>query len=203
MKNFKTLLATAAISIFAISCSSDDDSIPEIINETEVITTSTITLVPTTEGLPTITLNGSDEDGIGGEDPTITVSGPLAANETYSASISLLNETLEETDEGFNALNDVIEEDLDHQFFYAISEELNITTEYEGGDFALDSEGNPFGATFTLTTGAASTGTLTLVLRHELDKADGEAVLETAGGETEVNTSYPIEIVETAETIAE
>jgi len=63
---------------------------------------------------------------------------------------------------------------------------LDVTTEYDDED----ENGNPVGLSFTLTTGAASSGSLTFTLRHEPTKPnDG---LENAGGSTDIEKSFDL-----------
>ncbi|MEJ2163614.1 MAG: type 1 periplasmic binding fold superfamily protein, partial [Robiginitalea sp.] len=90
MKSGKLLWLLAISAALFSSCSNDDD--PDPVNEEEVITTMTITLVPQGAG-ETITLQSRDLDGDGPNPPEITVSGNLASNTDYNGSIELLNET--------------------------------------------------------------------------------------------------------------
>ena len=69
----------------------------------------------------------------------------------------------------------------------------NVTTAYTD----MDDDGNPLGVSFTLTTGDASTGNLTIVLRHLLDKnaagvSDGD--ITNAGGDTDIEVTFPVVI---------
>ncbi|MGI9545687.1 MAG: type 1 periplasmic binding fold superfamily protein, partial [Flavobacteriaceae bacterium] len=151
MKKINYLLALALLSVFAYSCSDDDDA-PLIVNEEEVITTLTVTLTPTGSGTA-ITLQTQDLDGDGPDAPVVTVSGNLVAGTTYNGSIVLLNETETPAE---NITEEVEEEDDEHQFFYTVGGGLDVTTEYAN----FDGDGNPLGTEFTLTAGAASSGTL-------------------------------------------
>ena len=83
---------------------------------------------------------------------------------------------------------EVIEEDLEHQFFFVAGGNLDVTT----GGFNLDSDGNILGTTFTLTTGAASTGTYTVTLVHEPTKPN--TGVADAGGETDIETTFNVTI---------
>jgi hypothetical protein len=177
MKNVK-ILATLSLA----SCS-DDDDLPEVINEEEVITTMTITLVPDNDGASVI-LKTQDLDGDGPDEPVVT-SGKLVAGVTYDGSIELLNE-LETPAEDITL--EVIEEDLDHQIFYTIASDLGVTID----NVNLDSEGNLLGTEFKLTAGAASSGLLTFTLRHEPTKPN--TGLEDAGGETDIEVSFNVEV---------
>lgn len=179
MKNYLKLVSITLFTLLFVACSSDDDASPEPVNEEEVITTMIVTL----NGPDQVVLTYQDLDGDGPDAETLTVSGALSANTTYEGSIRLLNESEEEVEE----ITEEIEEDDDeHQFFYTIGTGLDVTTEYADED----ENGNPVGLSFTLTTGAASSGSLTFTLRHEPTKPnDG---LENAGGSTDIEKSFDL-----------
>ncbi|WP_046755767.1 hypothetical protein [Kordia jejudonensis] len=179
MKTFKFSILTilAITSLLFTACSSDDDA-PAPVNEEEVITTVTVSL---TNGGNTITLVSRDLDGDGPNDPVFTISGNLAASTTYLGSVVLLNETETPAE---NITTEVTEEDLEHQLFYTVGGNLDLTT----SNFNLDSAGNILGTTFQLTTGAASTGSFTVTLRHEPTKPN--TGLADAGGETDVSATF-------------
>ena len=181
MKNMKFLTATVFVSLLFIGCS--DDDAPEAVNEEEVITTLTVTLVPEDGGTAVI-LQSRDLDGDGSDVPVITT-GNLAANVTYSGSIVLLNETEEEPED---ITEEVEEENLEHQFFHTSGGDLDITISNEN----LDTDGNKLGTEFTLVAGAASSGTLTFTLRHEPTKPN--TGLEDAGGETDISATFSVSV---------
>lgn len=177
MKIFKYALLASTL-IFA-SCS-DDDNTPDPVNEEEIITTMTITL---DSGSDQVELQFQDLDGDGPDPATVTVSGPLNANTVYDGSIILLNETEMPAE---NITEEVEEEDDEHQFFYTVGSGLAAQTEYAN----FDGDGNPLGTTFILTTGAASSGSLTFTLRHEPNKPNSG--LEDAGGSTDIEVSFDL-----------
>ncbi|WP_339848970.1 type 1 periplasmic binding fold superfamily protein [uncultured Dokdonia sp.] len=187
MKNFikYTFLAFTAITI--TSCISDDDgAIPEIVNEEEIITTVSLTLMSDTSS---VLLTSQDLDGDGPNAPTITVSGDLDVNTVYNGSIKFLNETESPAED---ITEEVEEESDEHQVFYTPSTGLDAAVTYE--DF--DGNGNPLGTQVTLTTGATTgSGTLTITLRHEPTKPN-DGTLGNAGGETDVQVSFPVAITE-------
>lgn len=181
MKNYIKLVSITLFTLLFVACSSDDDAAPEPVNEEELITTMIVTL---SNGPDQVVLYYQDidgEDGPGAE--ILTVSGPLIANTTYDGAIRLLNESDEEVEE---ITEEIEEEDDEHQFFYTIGTGLDVATEYEDED----ENGNPVGLSFTLTTGAASSGSLTFTLQHEPTKPnDG---LDVAGGETDIEKSFDL-----------
>lgn len=182
MKSIK-LLSIAIATILFTACSSDDDNTPTVVNEEEVITTLIATLTSTAS--ENITLRSQDLDGDGPNAPIITVSSALTASTTYNGSMVLLNETVTPAE---NITEEVIEEAEEHQILF-VSNGLDVNTTYTDED----ANGNPLGVEFTLTTGEAGTGTITIVLRHEPTKPN-DGTLTGAGGETDAIATFPIEI---------
>jgi hypothetical protein len=169
--------------MFLVSCSNDDNG---PVNEEEVITTVTTTL---TGGGQVITLTSRDLDGDGPEAPVVTASGNLATSTTYSGAITFLNETQSPVGD---ITVEVEEEGVDHQVFYQLPAGLG-TINYTD----LDLNGKPIGLTFTLTTGNAGTGNLTVTLRHLPNKsASGVATgdITNAGGATDALVTYPVTV---------
>ena len=183
MKTVKFLSTTIFATALIFSCSSDDDSTPEPVLEEEVITTMTITLQA--DGQANVILQTQDLDGDGPDLPVVTVSGNLSSNTNYSGSITLLNET---EDPAENMTEEIEEEDLAHQFFYSVGSGLDAQTDYNDAD----SEGNPLGLDFVLSTYSASSGSITFTLRHEPNKPN--MGLEDAGGETDIEATFNVSI---------
>ena len=182
MKTMKNISFYALLSIAMIGCS-DDDTAPEVINDEELITTVILTL--TQESGDQVVLTTVDLDGDGPDEPVTTVVGNFAENTQYQGAVRFLNETETPAED---ITEEVIEEADEHQVFYTVSEGLNITTTYQ--DF--DDNDNPLGVNITLETGEASSGSLTVTLRHEPVKPnDG---LDSAGGETDIATSFDVTI---------
>jgi len=170
-------------SIFT-GCDKDDPDIPD---EEEVITTLNYTLTPAGSGTA-VTLSFKDLDGDGGDAPVIT-GGTLAANQTYTGSLELLNEAESPAE---RVTEEIEEEDHHHQFFFQ-SDIADLTVAYKDED----DEGNPLGLSSELTTGEAASGSITVILRHEPDKSatgvkDGD--ITNAGGETDIEVTFPIDV---------
>ena len=184
MKKVKFLtISIFAIALFA-SCS--DDDVPETVLPQEVITTLRLTLEPIGGGTD-IVLEYLDLDADGPNPPVVIVSGNLAAGTSYNGTILLLNETVNPPE---NVTEEVDGEALEHQFFYTLGGDLNVTTEYEN----FDTDGNPLGTELMLSTGEASSGTLTLTLRHEPNKPNSG--LADAGGETDIEVTFDVAVVD-------
>lgn len=184
MTNQVKLLGLLFLCVLAFSACEKE---PVIVNEEEVVTTLNYTLTPDGGGTA-ITLSFVDLDGDGGNAPTIT-GGTLAANQTYQGRMELLN-ALETPAEDITA--EIEAEDEDHQFFFQ-STVPNLTVDYTD----QDADGNPVGLSSTVSTGAAASGTLTVILRHEPNKS-GTGVaggdITNAGGETDIEVTFPIDV---------
>lgn len=168
------------------SCEKEDPIIP---NEEELITTVQLTLSPSGLG-PDVVFEFQDLDGDGGTEPIITVPTSLIANHTYTGSITFLSEIETPAEDITAEVNDEAE---DHQVFYQVSGGLNSTLTYTD----TDANGNPVGLAIHLETGDASTGQLTITLRHEPDKsASGvsEGDIVNAGGETDIEVTFDVSI---------
>ncbi len=179
MKNY--VLAFAVL--FLLSCEKDD---PKIENEVELITTMTYRLTATDGTV--VEGKFQDLDGEGGNPPVITPLN-LRANTTYTGSLTLLNE-LENPVE--NVTTEIAAEDKEHQFFFQATG-VNLTVAYAD----TDGNNNPVGLKTTVTTRAASTGTLSVTLRHEPNKsAAGVSAgnITNAGGETDINVVFNVSI---------
>ena len=182
LKPTKTFLLSAT-AMFLVSCSNDDNG---PVNEEEVITTVTTTL---TAGGQVITLTSRDLDGDGPDAPVVTASGNLAANTTSYGAVTFLNETQSPAGD---ITVEVEEEGVDHQVFYQLPAGLGTITYTD-----TDLNGKPIGLTFTLTTGNAGTGNLTVTLRHLPNKsAPGVATgdITNADGATDALVTYPVTV---------
>ena len=182
MKNKFLLFPILLIVLIYTSCSGGDD--PKPVNEDEIITTMTIILSPSGGGTP-ITLQTRDLDGNGPNTPVVTVSGNLTADTTYSGVIQVLNESITPTE---NITEEVLEEANEHQFFYTPAGGLSLSTTYSD----QDGNGNPLGVQFAMYANTASSGTLTVSLRHNPTKPN--TGLSDAGGETDIEATFNVTI---------
>mgnify|MGYP001322361731 FL=1 len=181
MKIFK--YALLAIPFLYFSCSDDDDNTPEPINEEEVITTMTVTLVAH-DGSGVVTMQTQDLDGDGPALPEVTVSGPISAASSYSGSIVWLNEMEEEVED---ITEEILEEADEHQVFFSAS---GLDLDFVYGDF--DSNENPLGTQFILAPNSSGSGTITITLVHEPTKPnDG---LDSAGGEIDIQATFSVTV---------
>ncbi len=193
MKQLNLILLFALFTALFLMTSCGDDDAPEPGNDEEEITTLKITFQKV-GSVGTQTFTWRDLDGPGGNPPVIDPI-TLDANSTYSATIQVLNENEDEDleNEEYNVTLEILEEDDEHQFFYIISSGLNLTHTYQD----QDGNGRPIGISNRFVTGAASTGTLRVVLRHELNKeaagvANGN--IANAGGDTDIDVTFQVAI---------
>ncbi len=183
IKKLLFMLALTSV-LFFTACEKTD---PEIPHQEELITTVKYTLTPTSGG-SAIVLSFQDLDGDGGN-AAIIEGGTLEANQTYTGVLELLNEE-ESPAEDITA--EIQEEDEEHQFFFKSDiSDLTITYDDQDGD------GNPIGLNSKLATGAAQSGSITIILKHEPKKSatgvsDGD--ITNAGGETDIEVTFPIDV---------
>lgn len=161
-----------------------DDEMPTPPTPPELITTLILTVENDSSS---VEFKFEDLDGDGGMDGT-TTSAPLKAGQTFSASLRLLNASVNPEE---NITEEIEEEDLDHQFFF--SNDAGITIMYDDAD----SEGNPIGLKTLWSDLTVGTGELTITLKHEPEKtasgvSDGD--ITNAGGETDIQVTFPIVI---------
>ena len=182
----KRLLPLALLALTWTACQTDEPEVCTVPNEGEVITTVTLTFTP--ESGAAVEWTFDDPDGDGGEDGTITTA-PLAANTSYTVVATLLDASQDPAE----PIHEEVEEEAEeHQMFYMASG-ANITFAYND----TDANGNPLGLEMTATTGDASSGDVTVILRHEPDKdaegvADGDVT--NAGGETDVEVTFDADV---------
>lgn len=172
----------AATVFMSTSCSNDDDPTPA--NEEELITTLTLTMVPR-DGSATVTATYRDLDGDGGQAPTIS-NVTLAANKTYDVTVAVLDESKTPAED---ITEEVKEEGDEHQFFYVVSNGMNLTVAYADEDV----NNNPIGIETIMTTGEASpVRNLRVVLKHQPGQKNADSDIST--GETDVEVSFPVTI---------
>jgi hypothetical protein len=187
--HLRALLVFSLIStmLFTLGCSSDD---PTPVNQEELITTLRLTFVGTGSTTETVIATFTDLDGPGGSDPVITKPVTLQANRTYSVSVEFLNEAESPAEDITEEVNSESDE---HQVFFVVSNTLNLNYQY--GD--TDANNQPLGLQGLVTTAAASSGTLQVLLIHEPNKsaqgvANGDPT--NAGGETDISVSFDVTV---------
>lgn len=171
------------------SCKRKDDpkpSLPENPNEEELITT--LKLLLTEGGSGTVySFVFKDVDGAGGNAPIID-NIVLPANKSFTGEIILLDESKSPVD---SISNEVKEEGDEHQFFYTIAN-ANLSHSYAPGD--ADGNSVPIGLSPNFTTGSTSTGTLTVVLKHQPEVKPTSGNGDISKGETDIEVVFNVTI---------
>lgn len=192
MKNLK-LSALLIIAMMAFSsCSDDDDTVIPPVNEEELITTVEAVFTPSGGGTA-ITLRSRDLDGDGPGAPAITVNGSFLQNTTYNGAVTVLNESVSPAE---NITEEIIAEAEEHQLFYQKTGNLPNFVYATSAD-NLDANGKPIGLKTVFTTTSAATGTLTIILRHEPNKAATGVAggdITNAAGSTDFEVTFSIAV---------
>ncbi|MBL7797460.1 MAG: type 1 periplasmic binding fold superfamily protein [Saprospiraceae bacterium] len=158
------------------ACSKDDTT------EQETITTVLVHLTAT-DGSFNEEFTWSDPDGDGGNAPVIDDI-VLPPNKTFNCHVHFYD--LSKTP-GVDITEEVEEEDTEHLLVYSVLVGLNLNI--AAAD--TDANGKPFRLETTWTTGAASTGSVTVTLRHEPDK---DAADPDVTGEVDAEVVFPVKI---------
>lgn len=177
MKKSMYLLSLLLVATLLLISSCGED--PEPVNEEELITTVKLTFTPVGIAGNPQTFTWKDLDGDGPNQPVIqTIS--LLNNLTYAVSIELLNES-ETPIEDITV--EIDEERAEHLFCFEPSNGLNLTinrTDTDGSfEVGLESE---------WITGNASTGSVTIILKHQPGVKNGTC----DPGEVDVEVTFPV-----------
>ncbi|MCS6917640.1 MAG: hypothetical protein RMK52_06905 [Chitinophagales bacterium] len=148
------LLATA---VFFQACRDEDPPLPE--NEPELVTTVELQFTNTADPSDQVTALFSDPDGIGGNPPVRFDTIRLGAGKTYHCQVTLSDAS---KNPPHDLTHEVEEEADDHQFYYLPSG-VEVVITYED----VDSKGRPLGLHTLWQCGAASSGTVTVILKHK------------------------------------
>lgn len=177
---FNRLVLTLFVVSLSLMASCSDD--PEATNEEEVITTVVVTLTPA-EGDPVLlTWDDADLDAVVDESE-INVSANLEISKTYTAVIQLLNKSVSPE---VDITEEVADEAEDHIFCFTVSG-VNIAITNRN----TDSNGLPLGITSTWTTTTLSSGTVTVVLRHQPGVKTGDC---PGAGDTDASITFPVNV---------
>lgn len=200
IKPIFSLFLLLGLGFFLASCSDDDD--PTIIEEEEeeAITRVLLTFTPE-EGGDAITATWFDADGDGAGAPTIDEI-DLVEGEEYTITMTLTN-TLVSPEEDITA--EIAEEDDEHMFFFAFTNNIfsdptgdgNVDNRNDAINYNdEDANGNPVGLSTTWTAGehTEAAGVFRVILKHQPDLKSATTTSEDGG--TDVDITFPINIVE-------
>jgi len=187
MKKITIYIIVCLSFVVISSCKKKDDPKPfnpPNINEEELITT--LKLILTEGGSGTVyTFVFKDVDGAGGNAPTIDDI-VLPSNKSFTGQIILLDESKSPAD---SISNEVAEEGGVHQFFYTVAN-ANLIHSYAASD--IDAYGVPIGLAPNFTTGATSTGSLTVVLKHQPGLKPTSGNGDSSKGETDIEVIFNV-----------
>jgi hypothetical protein len=194
-------LMSAALAIASIGfLSGCDDDDPKKEDTPELITKATLTFTPAAGGAPVV-VNATDPDNEGVQ--PIKVDGPinLAANTSYTLSITLINELADPSEEEYDITAEVEEEGDEHQFFFSWTNNVfndptgNGNIDNVGDQVNYEDEddnGRPIGLETFWTTAGASSGTFKVLLKHQPDlKSDTSG---SSTGETDLDLTFTISV---------
>ncbi|NND09559.1 MAG: T9SS type A sorting domain-containing protein [Saprospiraceae bacterium] len=167
----------------------DDPEAPECENEEEVIDRVTLTFAPA-EGGDTVVAVASDPDGPGPQD-LVVEDIDLIQSTTYQLSIKVEN-----TIEGEDISEEIAEEDEEHQFYFAWTEQLfsdptgdgNIDSR-DGPVNYLDFDENalPVGLSTSWTTvEGMQSGTFRVALKHQPDMKSSSSSFDDGGTDIDI-----------------
>lgn len=185
VQQFLSLILISGLMIAFQSCGDDDEPTPE--NEEELITTLTMTFSNVVETTDVVIAEYKDIDGDGGQ-PPIIINPTLKANAIYNVEIVVLNESVSPAED---ITEEIIEEGTLHQFFFGSSNPSFLSFSYQDSD----ANGNPIGVSTRWEPLEEGTGTLEVILRHNLDKeATGvsDGAISNAGGSTDIEVSFDV-----------
>lgn len=179
-KKYGTILIAMSVVLILFACKKDNDlpKLPPPINEPELITTVKLTFTDSANTSNVKSFAFIDLDGDGGNQPSVFDTIQLKVNTTYFVEIELINDITK------TILNsEIAEEKNDHLFIYSPQ---NVNLNVHITDLDTNTPPLPFGLKSTWRTGAASNGTLQVLLKHQPGIKDGTE----APGETDVDLSF-------------
>lgn len=194
--------ATQGTSIFDISWAvdvSEDPMAPPCENEEETITDVKLTFTPDAGGDP-IVVTAQDPDGEGPLDLQIMGQIDLLESTDYTLTVELTNSIANE-----DITTEIMEEDDEHQFFFAFTDAIFASPAGDGNidnrddpinynDF--DENGLPLGLSTGWTTecGQETTaGTFRIVLKHQPGVKDDMSTSNDGG--TDIDLEWPITVI--------
>lgn len=179
LAGFFLLLVLIATTLL-VGCSDD----PEPVNEEELITTVSITLTSvggSSENAVTLSWDDLNLNGVvdAGEIEPVA----LYTNTAYTASIELLNKSVDPVED---ITEEIREEAEDHLFCFEATG-VNITF----SNFDKDANDRNVGLISTWTTTTTGAGSVNIKLRHQPGTKTGACT----GGETDIDLTFPISVV--------
>lgn len=193
MKNFKYILAIAALAVGINACDNPGDSnTPE---DNELITHVVVTLYDSTNMEDSVMLTFSDFDGPAGSDAPVIKGDTLLVDKTYIGKIQLYR-VIRTAGDSLHPLNTEIREaGTTHQFFYTPNAAIRNYVSVASTD--KDANNLPLGLTFVIHTsqtisGDPVSGLLNVVLSHFESPSQKNGT--DRSDESDVDIDFPITI---------
>ena len=188
------MLSCIVLGMAFLSACGDDE--PEVENVEEVITNVTLTFTPA-DGGTAVTATATDPDGEGSQGLAVDGAITLAAGTSYTLSVELFNSI-----ENEDITEELMEEDDEHQFFFAWTEgsfatpmgDGNIDTASDPVSYNdTDDNSLPVGLSTNWITGDAVSGSsFRVVLKHQ---PDIKTATSTANdGESDIDISWTLNV---------
>lgn len=176
-----SILPIIMLSLITVQCKKDEAiTAPPVQEEEELITTLQLTFTDSTGVLPAETFTFKDEDGPGGNAPSVFDSIFLQENTTYLVAISLLNESVTPVED---ITTEIQAEDDEH--FFCFNSTIPVNCEIT----RTDSDGTyEVGLASKWKTLAAAIGSIEVKLKHQPGIKDGTCV----PGETDIEIDFPL-----------
>ncbi|NEU67734.1 hypothetical protein [Spirosoma agri] len=183
----KVLWMVVPVMLLAGACSKDEQNVAPT-DDNEAITTATLTLI--NKATPTEVVTATIENLNTTADfskATLT----LKANTTYSGVVTLFDKTKTPT---LDATAEIKEKANEHLFVYTYTATTgspsSLTVSITDKDSNPAPGPYPIGLTSDMKTGAAGTGKLKVVLRHQPNAKNGTAT----PGSSDLDTDFPVVI---------
>ena len=194
MKNLTSKTAqllSAALMLTFASCTKDDATPAPV--EQELITTVKLSVSPITSNLMPYVFTYKVENGFNNTTPgTIQIDTlRLLSGLEYMVYVDLYNEKANPVD---TATNEILAERNEHLFFYVSNPATGPgSVRVVNNTGSKDFEGNPFNQQIQMVAGAPGSGQLRVVLLHQPTNKNA-ATPDAAGGETDVDVTFPVVI---------
>ncbi|MVM29949.1 hypothetical protein GO755_07890 [Spirosoma sp. HMF4905] len=182
MKYFKNqLIWLAGVALLAGACNKDEQNVAPT-DDNEAITTATLTL--TNKATPTESVTATIEN-LNTTPDFSNATLNLKANTAYTGVISLLDKTKTPV---LDATTEIREKANEHLFVYTPTPSNLLTITLTDIDTNPSPGPYPIGLTTEMKTGAAGSGKLKVVLRHQPNAKNGTA----APGSSDLDTDFTV-----------
>ena len=177
----KQVMGLVCLVLLAVGCNRDEQHVSPT-GDNEAVTTATLVL--TNKAVPTESITATIENLNATVDFTKAVLN-LRANTTYTGEITLLNKSIMPTLDATEEIRDLANE---HLFVYTPTPASLLTIAPTDKDSNPAPGPYPVGLTTEIKTGAAGSGKLNVVLRHQPGSKNGTPT----PGTSDLDTDFPV-----------